>query len=167
MKVFMIAAMSADGYIGRDSNHLADWTGNEDKKVFVRLTKAAGVMVMGARTFGTIGRALPGRRTIVYTRHPESIRAEGIEATAEPPAELLERLKREGANGVAICGGAATYDLFLQAGLIEEIYLTVEPVLFGSGVRLFNNPIEVPLKLLETTALSDNVLLLHYHVASV
>ena len=111
MNVFIIAAITVDGFIGRDANHLADWTSPEDKKLFVKLTKQAGIIVMGSRTFATIGRALPGRRTIVYTSHPESITAEGVEATSEAPADLLARLEREGATGVAICGGASIYRL--------------------------------------------------------
>jgi dihydrofolate reductase len=61
MKVFVIAALSADGFIAQAEDHVADWTGTEDKKLFVQLTKEAGIMVMGSKTLATIGRALPGR----------------------------------------------------------------------------------------------------------
>jgi dihydrofolate reductase len=52
MKVFLIAAVTADGFIGRDASHLADWTSPEDKKLFRKLTTEAGVVVMGSKTFG-------------------------------------------------------------------------------------------------------------------
>ncbi|MEK7152944.1 MAG: dihydrofolate reductase, partial [Patescibacteria group bacterium] len=84
--------LTADGFIGRDASHLSDWTSPEDKKLFIRLTKEAGVMVMGSRTFATIGRALPGRKTIVYTSKPEDFVMEGVEATSETPADLVARL---------------------------------------------------------------------------
>jgi dihydrofolate reductase len=165
MKVVLLAAMTADGYIGRSAEHLADWTGSADKKVFVEVTKTAGVIVMGANTFRTIGRALPERRMIVYTRKPELITAENVETTAEEPHVLVERLSQEGAAGVAICGGAAIYDLFMQAGLIDELYITIVPALFGSGVPLFRTTLEHNLKLLENRQLDDNTVLLHYEVA--
>nr|AIA11637.1 RibD C-terminal domain protein [uncultured bacterium] len=164
MRVFIIAAITADGFIGRNSGHSADWTGGEDKKVFVRLTKEAGTIVMGSRTFATIGRALPGRRNIVYTTRPKEITAEGVETTKEAPADLLARLEKEGVKAVAICGGGAIYNLFMSEGLVDELYLTVVPLLFGQGVTLFNGELDSKLDLTETTPLADGSLLLHYRV---
>jgi dihydrofolate reductase len=164
MKTFIIAALTADGFIGRDSGHSADWTGGEDKKVFVRLTKEAGTIVMGSRTFATIGRALPGRRNIVYTSQPDKITAKGVETTSQAPAELIQRLKNEGAKAVAICGGAAVYDMFMRAGAVDELYLTVVPKLFGAGVTLFNQELDADLELRGETKLADGSLLLHYIV---
>lgn len=164
MKTFIIAALTADGFIGRHSGHTADWTGGEDKKVFVRLTKEAGVIVMGSRTFATIGRALPRRRNIVYTRRPELITTEDVETTTEPPAELLARLEQEGAHAAAICGGASIYDLFLRAGLVDELYLTITPLMFGEGVKLLENSLDISLRLLDTSPVGTDSILLHYAV---
>jgi dihydrofolate reductase len=162
IKVFLIAAVSADGFIARAHNELADWTSKEDKKVFVELTKRAGVIVMGSTTFRTIGRALPGRRNIVYTRG--TIDVEGIETTQETPQELIKRLESEGHTEVAVCGGSAIYDMFLQAGVVDELYLTVEPFLFGEGITLARSSLRAPLKLVERKPLSDDVTLVHYEV---
>lgn len=168
MKVFLIAAVTADGFIARTNDQLSDWTSSEDKKLFVRLTKEAGVMVMGSRTFATIGRALPERKTIVYTAHPEAITGlddPAIETTREDPKDLVTRLAAEGVNGLAICGGSQIYSLFAAAGVLEEVYLTVEPVFFGTGVTLFGEQLDLQLELIESQNLNDNVLLLHYRVA--
>jgi len=165
MKVFLIAVMTADGMIARSATHLADWSSPEDKKLFVRLTKEAGVMVMGSRTFATIGRALPGRRTIVYTTQPEAITTEGIETTQASPAELIAQLKSEGATGVAICGGSSIYQLFMKSGVIDELYLSIEPLLFGQGVPLFAGELETRLQLLSNEKLNDNTVLLHYAIS--
>lgn len=165
MKVFLIAALTADGFIGRNASHLADWTSPEDKKLFVKLTKEAGVLVMGSRTFATIGRALPGRKIFVYTSKPEAFAAvDGVEATNEDPAALVARLQTDGTSGLAICGGASIYSLFMQSGVVDELYLTIEPVLFGTGVPLFGNEMETELALLDTRQLNDNTVLLHYSV---
>ena len=166
MKVFIIAAITADGFIGRDAGHTADWTGAEDKKVFVRLTKEAGTMIMGARTFDTIGRALPGRRTMVYTSNPSKYADKGVETTNEDPRTLLSRLEQEGVQAIAICGGSSIYDLFMQAGLVNELYLTVTPIVFGTGVPLFLHQTQAKLELVENTSLADGAVLLHYLVDS-
>jgi dihydrofolate reductase len=164
MKTFILATLTADGLIGRHANHLVDWSSKADKQLFVRLTKEAGVMVMGANQFATIGRALPGRRTIVYTHHPENITVEGIETTTLAPSELIAKLRQEGAEGVAICGGAAIYTMFMESGTVDELYLNMSPLLFGQGITLFSSPLEAKLQLLDTSRLGDNDVLLHYGV---
>jgi dihydrofolate reductase len=164
MRVFLIAAITADGFIGKDANHLADWTSKEDKRLFVRLTKEAGTLVMGARTFATIGRGLPGRRLIVYTNHPEQISADGAEATNESPLQLCDRLRASGATGVAVAGGASIYNLFMQAGVVDELYLTMEPVIFGGGVPLFTSGPAKKLELLDVQKLNEDSVLFHYAV---
>ena len=163
MKVFMIAALTADGFIGRDATHLATiWTSKEDKQFFTDKTKESGVIVMGANTYRTIGRALPGRRNIVYS--PKPIDQEGIEVTEEAPDRLLNRLEKEGCQSVAICGGQTIYDMFLKAKLVDELYLTVEPLFFGEGVSLVKSSMTAQLELLDFEKLSQDTLMLHYKV---
>lgn len=167
MKVFIIAALTADGFIGRDEHQISmEWRSKEDGQSFMRLTKQAGVMVMGSKTFQTfrIKRVPPERRLIVYTRHPENITTEGVELTNEDPHSLVARLKKEGAAGLAVCGGAMINKLFLDSGVVDEIYLTIEPRLFGKGVTLFNDTEDVSLSLLNVEHLNKDTLLLHYSV---
>src|SRR3989344_7183807 len=159
IRTFIIAAMTADGFIARDAHHLASWTSKEDKKFFVERTKQAGVMIMGANTFETFGKPLKGRLNIVYSR---SKKYDGVEVTDKPPAELLKDLEARGYTEVAICGGASIYTMFMKAGLVDTLYLTIEPLLFGTGVSIFNEQLEVNLKLISVTNLSNNVLLLEY-----
>nr|AIA18229.1 Dihydrofolate reductase [uncultured bacterium] len=162
MKVFIIAAVTADGLIGATSDHAADWTSKEDKQLFKSLTTEAGVMVMGSNTYKTIDRALPGRQTIVYTHNADPEYPEGVTATTKPAAELIAELNEKGVTAVAICGGAQIYDLFLRSGVVTELYLTIEPVLFGQGIHLFKSATFQKLELMESRKLNDNVLLAHY-----
>lgn len=165
MKVFIIAAVTTDGFIARDSDHMADWTEKEDKQLYVRLTKESGVMVMGARTFDTIGRALPGRKTIVYTSRPEAYQdIENVEATTESPAELIKRLRDEGYESIAICGGNQIYTAFMQAGVVTDLYITVAPVLFGTGIQLFKETLDSKLLLNSLEKLGTNSIAAHYSV---
>lgn len=162
MQISIVATVSADGFIARDHNELADWSSKADKKLFVELTKRSGIMIMGSSTYKTIGRALPGRRTIVYTHGV--IDQEGIETTTESPTELLKRLEQEGYAEVSICGGATIYDMFLRAGLVTDVYLTVSPLLFGTGISLLASTLDVQLALKDSCLLDENSMLLHYEV---
>lgn len=164
IKVFLIAALSADGFIARDAEHYAGWSSKEDKAFFVRRTKEAGIMIMGSRTFDTIGRPLPGRRTILMTSRPRDYIDSGAEPTDESPVKLIERLEREGVQQVAVCGGAQVYGQFMAEGLVDELYLTIEPVCFGIGMSLFNSSLDCHLELISDEALNQNSRLLHYKV---
>jgi dihydrofolate reductase len=95
---------------------------------------------------------------------PDAITIPDIETTQEAPSRLLKRLEQEGATAVAICGGASVYDQFLRAGVVDELYLTYVPQLFGSGLSLCVEPLDSKLQLLDTTPLSDGSVLCHYQV---
>lgn len=160
MQVFIIASITADGFIARftDQNSL-DWTSKADKRFFTKRTKEAGVVVMGKTTFATIDakyKPLKDRLNIVYTRQPaKSYLSEGswasdiskFRTTSLEPKQLVAQLQNEGYRQLAICGGASIYTYFLQAGVVDTIYLTVEPVFFGDGVKLFNEVIGQNLQL--------------------
>nr|AIA11374.1 RibD C-terminal domain protein [uncultured bacterium] len=165
MKVFIIATLTADGFIAVDDSHLATtWTTKADKIFFTRKTKEAGATVFGRKTFDTFTRALKDRRTIVMTSEPHLITLEGVEPTNESPADLVARLGREGVSALAVCGGASIYAQFLQADLVDEIYVNMQPVVFGTGVTLFNTPVHRPLELLDVQNIGDDTVALHYKV---
>ena len=88
-KVFIIAAVSADGFIAKDSQHAALWTSKADKKRFIELTKRAGVVVMGSTTYKTLGRPLKERVNIVYSKNQSF---EGAEVTQDNPKDLIKKL---------------------------------------------------------------------------
>jgi len=67
MRVTIVVARARNGVIGRDN--ALPWRLPEDLKHF-KATTTGHAIVMGRRTFDSIGRALPGRRTIVVTRDP-------------------------------------------------------------------------------------------------
>ena len=162
MITFIIAAITADGFIAKNSSHLASWTSKEDKKFFVEKTKGAGVVIMGLNTYKTIGKPLPGRLNIVYSKTEKDL--EGVEVTQDEPSKLLNNLGERGYKEVAITGGAQIYTMFMEANLVDKLYLTVEPILFGNGMGLFTKYLDIKLKLQSTQKLNDNTVALEYDV---
>lgn len=153
MHVFIIAAISSDGCIAKTQHHPAVWTSKEDKKRFVQLTKRAGVVIMGSTTFQTLPRPLKDRLMIVYSR---SQKFEGVETTSDNPKELLKKLETRGFTEVAICGGSEIYSLFMEAGVVDSIYLSIEPIMFGTGIHLFKRSLEEINLLLQKSSTHQN-----------
>lgn len=167
MKTFLIVAVSANGMIAQTAGQQSlDWTSKEDLAFFVSKTKEVGVVILGRKTFEMIGKPLKGRLNMVMTSSTEGKASElgVLEYTSADAAEILRDLEARGYKQAAICGGSEIYSLFLREGLVDELYLTVEPVLFGSGVPLTHGFDRLNLELLDTTMLNAQAILLHYRV---
>ena len=167
IKIVLIAAVSADGKIAeRGDQSSLDWTSKEDTQFFVKRTKEAGVVIMGRKTFETIGRPLKERLTIVMTSLLEGKTSqEGVlEYTTASPKEILADLDSRGYKEAAICGGSSVYGQFLKEGLVDELFLTIEPVLFGSGVPLASGFDRINMQLVDVTHLGNCAVLLHYRM---
>lgn len=165
MKVILLMAVTADGMIARNTSQLVDWSGKADKQYFVQITKQAGVMIMGSKTFDTIGRALPGRKSIVLTRDTSRrSRDENLVFTSRSPEKVLDMLEDQGYPSAALIGGAVINSLFASANLVDEIHLTVVPTLFGQGLTLFNRSLDLDLDLMDVARIGPGHVLLKYRV---
>ena len=118
MTVTLVAAVAANGVIGVDGD--LPWRLPEDLAHFKRLTMGHP-MIMGRATFDSIGRALPGRTTIVVTRNPEWS-ADGVE-TAPSLESALERA-RDLDDDIFIVGGGQIYAEALASDAVDLLCIT-------------------------------------------
>jgi len=169
MEVILLMASTVDGKIARDSSQLVDWTGKADKKYFVEQTKKAGVMIMGSKTYDTIGKPLPSRLNIVMTRDKtRQSDQDNLTFTDLPPTKILEDLELRGYDSAVLIGGATVNALFARENLITQVHLTLVPRLFGSGLPLFAPPLDLDLGLMFESSqdIGDGHLLLIYRVVT-
>ena len=159
MKVICLLAISLDGQIGKSSDHFPDWTGAADKKRFVQITKKAGNLIMGANTFRTIGRALPGRRNIILTREPEKWRQKfddsELEFSDDSPEKVLEKLEKDGFEMAVVAGGQKINSIFAQKNLIDELWVSICPKILGPGISIFDDEMEMNLELISVEKVED------------
>ena len=116
MLISMIVAMAANRVIGADNK--IPWRLPRDQQRFKVITMGKP-MVMGRKTYESIGRPLPGRHNIVVTQNPV-YQAQGCTVVHSPEAALAAAGDVE---EVVIIGGAYLYDYFL--GQSGRIYLTI------------------------------------------
>jgi len=157
-------AATLDGKIGKDSDHFPDWTGKADKALFSRISKECGAIIFGRKTFETIGKPLPGRKNIILTSQPKLSEWNNLIFTNQTPQEILAGLESEDFTSVVLGGGAGINSLFAAENLINELWVSICPKIFGGGISLFDSHTEMNLKLLFAEKLDDQTMLLKYQV---
>lgn len=138
MKTIILAAVTIDGKLARDPAHYVDWTSREDKRLFFSTTKQAGALIIGNNTFKTFPSPLPGRLHVVltYSLAGKENTPGLVEYTSASPEQIMADLEARGYTEAVVGGGSQINALFLEKGLVDEIWLTVEPLIFGLGVEL-------------------------------
>src|SRR5436305_10182662 len=119
MRLSIIAAVAENGVIGRQGK--LPWHLSDDLRRFKQLTMGHTI-VMGRRTWESIGRALPGRTTVVVTRQPAyQVDIDGVQV-AHSLAAAIEFADGSGDEETFIIGGA---ELYREAvGAAERLYMT-------------------------------------------
>ncbi|AHK17042.1 MULTISPECIES: type 3 dihydrofolate reductase [Thalassolituus] len=121
MKLSLMVAVAQNRVIGR--NNALPWYLPEDLKYFKKTTLGKPI-IMGRKTFESIGKPLPGRTNIIITRQPD-FTADGIKVvhTVEAARELAESICLvNGQDEAMIIGGAEIYGLTLPH--CDRLYLT-------------------------------------------
>lgn len=143
IKFIAIAAVTLDGKIAKHKSHMSDWTSKEDKAFLHAMLDKCDVILVGNNTYKTAIKPLSKRNCIVLTRaiplSPYEGRAgEGLQYCNPQKSDLKKIIANKKYKTIAILGGAQTYAYCLQNGMLNELYLTIEPVVFGEGINLFS-----------------------------
>jgi dihydrofolate reductase len=117
MIVSLLVAASENNVIGKENK--LPWHLPDDLKYFKNLTWAMPIL-MGRKTFDSIGKPLPGRKSIVITRNQEW-RHEGVDVVHSVEA-AVEKAKGYGAKEIFVIGGAEIFKTALPDA--NRIYLT-------------------------------------------
>ena len=171
-KVTYGGANSLDNYIAGPDEAI-DWLRWSDDAAAISAASFKGVdaMVMGRKTFEFGqkmggGPPLKGVTGYVLSRTLKEL-PEGADGVLvnEDAADFVRRLKGEPGGDIIVMGGGEIGSALVEAGLVDEIGLSIHPVLLGGGTPLFH-PMKrrVELELIETRALQRECVLVRYRV---
>lgn len=167
MKVILYMAISTNGYIAK-TNDETPWS-DEEWESFKQMSEACGNIILGKRTFdlAVANGDFPftdSLHVICTTKKAETSTFNNT-FFVNSPSQALALLERKGFETAMVGGGGTLNSAFLEEELVDEIYLDVEPLLFGKGLPLFSMAdFTANLELLETKKLNKNTLQLHYKV---
>jgi dihydrofolate reductase len=164
MKVAIICKISLDGYINKPDRGKLDWGSRQDIEFFAAETRKAGVAIMGQTTFDTLPAPLTDRLNIVVTRAQKE-NTDTVRYTSNTPQQIISELKDEGHDYVTVTGGSIINGLFMNAGVVTDLLITITPHVFGGGVPLFTDlKHDMNLELVDSRPMGPGEFLNHYKV---
>lgn len=150
-KVTVYVAISLDGFLARPDGDL-DWLDEASKEIpagedcgYGQMMKTVDCLVLGRKTFEKVlsfggwpygdlpVRVLSTQADLIPPDLPET-----VSQIQGPPQDVCAALAGQGFSHLYVDGGQ-TIQAFLEAGLVDEMTLTLVPILLGQGLRLFGS----------------------------
>jgi dihydrofolate reductase len=169
MKISIYLAASANGLISNNRN-VPDWLSQEYGQGFYEICQQKNAVIMGKLTYNILAPdylPLKNEGTMVVLTHDTTTRPSqsNVIFTDKSPNEIVALLEARGHAEAVIIGGTITVSEFINAGLVDDLYLVIEPVLFGGGLPMLKDvDLEYTMTLSDVKKLSENTVQLHYHL---
>ncbi|HUA21993.1 MAG TPA: dihydrofolate reductase family protein [Bryobacteraceae bacterium] len=145
-KVILTCAVTLDGYIARPDGSV-DYLvmTREGMRFLTKFFATVDTIIMGRKTLdaakamsgGSYQSPVPGMPTYVFSRSQPTGGRDGIIFTNQSPAALVRQLRARPGKHICHMGGGELARGFLEADLVDELFLHVAPILLGSGIPLF------------------------------
>jgi len=141
-KFTLTVATSVDGFISRNTDEPPQaWASAEEQTLFFRDVDAADWSIMGRHTHEAADR--PKRRRIIFSttksgwQRPTQLWLNPDQVSPQELAHLVGDVWPL-THGL-ILGGTRVHDWFMGHGAIDRVHLTVEPITFGGGLKMFSD----------------------------
>ena len=162
MKTILIFVSSLDGKVTKwGEPNVRLWSSHQDQDYYKKVWNESRLIVMGSNTFNA-DKFSPSasNQIIIMTSHPDKykdLETPGqIEFTNETPSELTSRFIIKGDPQMLVIGGPHIATSFLKEELIDEIWLTIEPKIFGMGDNFATGAkLDINLRLIQSEKVND------------
>ena len=142
MKVTIIANISANGRVLFSENPHYE-TLAEAMNFYVGFVRKVGNVVIGMKTFENfklfpdeVKKLFDGIEILILSNREDKLEGYKI---VKSPEEAVEYISSKGLNEIAVGGGAATFNAFLDMDLVTDVYLNINPLITGYGNTLVSN----------------------------
>jgi dihydrofolate reductase len=170
-RVILYITASIDGFIAETGGGMgwldeASATGSDFG--YADFYRSVETMLMGSATYEfVLGAADPfphsDREVFVFTSRDLPIGADSVTLVGDDPAQFVSRLRQMDGGPIWLVGGGMLNSAMLDADLIDEVRLFVQPVLLGDGVPLFAGAhAGLRLELVESATWAGGVVELRY-----
>ncbi|HSW99464.1 MAG TPA: dihydrofolate reductase family protein [Patescibacteria group bacterium] len=170
MKAIMYPAITLDGFISDLNGECYSWISEEDEEGYNQAIANAGCVLVGRKTYEQYKDDFPpksGATVFVYTSRTDQQDQDKIKFLRGTPQETIEQISEYGFSEVIVGGGGEVNGALAEAGLIDEIIVSIYNITLGEGIPLFgSHKPKLRLKLLATTQEIEGIVKNHYEVNS-
>lgn len=143
MKVTMYPAISLDGFVAKP-DYDDSWISDEDNDRYEQKVIECGCLLVGRKTyelfqdwFDNFGNG----RVIVFvcttdSKYKDKEKVKFVQGSAK---EIINKIEKYGFDELIVCGGGEINGLIAKAGLVDEIIVSVQPIVLGAGIPLFGS----------------------------
>ena len=167
-KVVLFIASSLDGYIARPSGDI-DWLFTDQDYGYSEFFASVDTVLLGRKTYEqvlTFGEyPYEGVKSYVFTKNPLFQAENNVELVTEDIKKFIDNLRQADGKNIWLVGGSQlTYD-FMNHNLVDELILSIHPIVLGEGIPLFANPTNPhSLRLTKCQTYSSGLVQLSYDV---
>lgn len=169
-KVIIFIAMSLDGYIATKDDKL-DWlfqVEGEGDNGYSQFFSTIDTIIMGRRTYDWLIEEVKGefpyKNQSCYVISHSMKETDDATVFSGDVVDLVQQLKNEQAQNIWLVGGGELIHTFLKNGLVDELIVTVAPIILGEGIPLFKQLEQQMNLLLKGTRRFNQFVELHYEV---
>jgi dihydrofolate reductase len=169
VNVTVFLASSTNGMISNRAN-VPNWLSQEYVQGLMAICQRAKAVIMGKTTYNILipdYLPLKGEGTLIVLTHDTAAAPvqSNVVFTDKAPLEIVKMLEERGHHEAVVIGGTQTVSAFMQSGLVTELSLVVEPVLFGGGLPLVRDvDADYQMTLLDMQKLNANTVQLRYRL---
>ncbi|MBI4780685.1 MAG: dihydrofolate reductase [Oscillatoriophycideae cyanobacterium NC_groundwater_1537_Pr4_S-0.65um_50_18] len=167
-KVVLFIASSLDGYIARPSGEI-DWLFTDQDYGYTPFLESIDTVLVGRTTYEqilTFGEyPYAGKKSYVFTKNPDRTSDQNIEFVSGDVTSLVKALQSSEGKDIWLAGGSALIRDFMHHQLVDQIILSIHPIILGEGIPLFVNAIAPSsLKLTQCQRYDSDLVQLSYDV---
>jgi len=162
MKTILIFVSSLDGKVTKwGEPNVRLWSSHQDQDYYKKIWDESRLIVMGSATFNAdTFNPSPAHQIIIMTGHPDRYKSFEVpgqmEFTNETPVELSSRFASRGHQQMLVVGGPHIATSYLKEQLIDELWLTIEPKIFGTGENFATDAkLDIDLRLIQSEKVND------------
>jgi dihydrofolate reductase len=165
-KIILFIASSLDGYIARENGDI-DWLPETGSSGYDDFIKSVDTVVMGKKTYDQVltfgGYPYKDKKSYVFTRNKNLTKDEDIEFVLDAE-KLMKTITPGPGKNIWLIGGSEIISTFVNLDFVDELILSLIPVVLGKGIPLFKKlEKELKLELIKTTDY-EKLVELHYKI---
>jgi dihydrofolate reductase len=165
-KIILFIASSLDGYIARENGDV-DWLPESAVSGYDDFYKSVDTVILGKKTYAQVltfgDYPYKDKKSFVITRNNNCENEDNIKFVNDVE-KLVKNIRSSTGANVWLVGGAEIISAFMNFKFVDELVLSIIPVVLGSGIPLFKNiQKDAKLELIKTTTY-DALVEMHYKI---